>query len=415
MCPLIPSQTVDSVSPNAGMSGPGRRAGGDHHRLRIHRRDRCLLRRQSTSRRPRIRVFRRLPGASRSTATPRSTPIRPLRVAGNRGRRHRRRVRNGPADHYSYFDPPTVTNVDSPQDQGATGIAVTGTNFSYPGVTPLRAASARSTSTRQAPGRPFRSPTRAQRLAAQLLRFRGRQRPHLQPAVLGARRQLRRPGDHAGRNVRDLLGRCPYRDPAATAGTDVDSVAPPTGSTSGWQQRDPHGHQLQHRDRRELRNDDLRRAQRAASRSTATRRSRSTASPRTQRAESTSLSTNPGRHVGRQAVHVRGAADVDELDPPSGSTAGGNNVSLTGTSFNTATDVIFGTTTSTVSGATASRSTATRRSRSTLPRARSGRCQRHCRRTPAGTSASQPYTRIAGAADVDGLTPPSGSTAVATM
>ena len=42
-----------------------------------------------------------------------------------------------PQDDYSYFDPPTVTNVDSPQDQGATGIAVQGTNFSYPDVTPL--------------------------------------------------------------------------------------------------------------------------------------------------------------------------------------------------------------------------------------------------------------------------------------
>jgi hypothetical protein len=43
----------------------------------------------------------------------------------------------GPQDQYSYFDPPTVSTVASPQPQGATGIAVTGTNFSYPGVTPF--------------------------------------------------------------------------------------------------------------------------------------------------------------------------------------------------------------------------------------------------------------------------------------
>ncbi len=40
-------------------------------------------------------------------------------------------------DQYSYFDPPTVTNVATPQHQGASGIAVVGTNFSYPGVTPF--------------------------------------------------------------------------------------------------------------------------------------------------------------------------------------------------------------------------------------------------------------------------------------
>ncbi len=35
-------------------------------------------------------------------------------------------------DQYSFVDPPTVTNVTSPQNEGATGIAVTGSNFSDP-------------------------------------------------------------------------------------------------------------------------------------------------------------------------------------------------------------------------------------------------------------------------------------------
>jgi hypothetical protein len=35
-------------------------------------------------------------------------------------------------DQYSFVDPPTVTNVASPKPEGATGIAVTGTNFSDP-------------------------------------------------------------------------------------------------------------------------------------------------------------------------------------------------------------------------------------------------------------------------------------------
>jgi hypothetical protein len=43
----------------------------------------------------------------------------------------------GPPDQYSYFDPPTVASVPGPQQQGATGIPVTGTNFSYPSVTPF--------------------------------------------------------------------------------------------------------------------------------------------------------------------------------------------------------------------------------------------------------------------------------------
>ena len=40
---------------------------------------------------------------------------------------------NPPADYYTYLDPPTVTNVDSPHAEGDTGIVVTGTNFSIPG------------------------------------------------------------------------------------------------------------------------------------------------------------------------------------------------------------------------------------------------------------------------------------------
>ncbi len=41
---------------------------------------------------------------------------------------------NPPDDQFTWFDQPTVTNVDSPQNEGATGIAVTGNNFSDPAV-----------------------------------------------------------------------------------------------------------------------------------------------------------------------------------------------------------------------------------------------------------------------------------------
>ena len=51
----------------------------------------------------------------------------------------------------------------------------------------------------------------------------------------------------------------------------------------------------------------------------------------------------PERHVGRPAVHIRGAEPtLTSLTPPSGSTLGGNTVTLTGTHFTGATDVNFG-------------------------------------------------------------------------
>jgi hypothetical protein len=45
------------------------------------------------------------------------------------------------ADYFTYVDPPTVTNVDSPQTEGATGIAVTGANYSIPGPPVVSAVS----------------------------------------------------------------------------------------------------------------------------------------------------------------------------------------------------------------------------------------------------------------------------------
>ena len=40
---------------------------------------------------------------------------------------------NPPTDYFTYLDLPTVSNVASPQSEGATGITVTGSNFSIPG------------------------------------------------------------------------------------------------------------------------------------------------------------------------------------------------------------------------------------------------------------------------------------------
>ena len=42
-----------------------------------------------------------------------------------------------PGDQFSFFDTPTVATVATPQPDGATGISVTGTNFSTPGSSPL--------------------------------------------------------------------------------------------------------------------------------------------------------------------------------------------------------------------------------------------------------------------------------------
>ena len=138
--PLIPSQVVDNVMPNAGASG----AGGEQAVVIT-----------GSGFTGATDVFFGSTDVSNSTGYPclpspagcfqvvsdteidADTPMEPagtgtvdVTVDGA--------AANGPADNYSYFDPPTVTNVPTaPQAQGSTGIAVAGTNFSYPGVTPL--------------------------------------------------------------------------------------------------------------------------------------------------------------------------------------------------------------------------------------------------------------------------------------
>ncbi len=106
----IPAQSVDSVSPNAGASGVGRRAGGHHHRLRVHWSDGRVLRQHSTSVRPRYPCLPDPAGCftcGDDTEIDADTPLGPLGtgtvdviVNGSTTR---------PKDQYSYVDPPTVT------------------------------------------------------------------------------------------------------------------------------------------------------------------------------------------------------------------------------------------------------------------------------------------------------------------
>ena len=135
--PLLPSQTVDNVAPNAGQSGPGGEQevvitgsgftgatgvsfGGTDVTSTVYP---CLSSPAG--------CFNQVNDTEIDADTPvESSGTVDVVVDGGSA--------NGPADDYSYFDPPTVTSVDSPQDQGATGVAVAGSNYSYPGVTPLQ-------------------------------------------------------------------------------------------------------------------------------------------------------------------------------------------------------------------------------------------------------------------------------------
>jgi hypothetical protein len=134
--PLIPSQEVDNVSPNAGMSGPG----GDQQVTITGSGFTGATAVSFGSVDVTSTSFPCLSSPAgcfdqadaTDTQIVADTPVQTAQTVDV--------VINGSptgsSDQYSYFDPPTVTNVDSPQDQGATGVAVTGTNFSYPGVTP---------------------------------------------------------------------------------------------------------------------------------------------------------------------------------------------------------------------------------------------------------------------------------------
>ena len=135
--PLIPTQTVTGVSPNAGASG----AGGEQAVVIT-----------GSGFTGATDVFFGSGTDVSSTAYPcLSSPVgcftvvsdteidadTPVETAGTVDVTVDAGTVNAPQDQYSYFDPPAVTNVASPQPQGATGVAVTGTNFSYPGVTPF--------------------------------------------------------------------------------------------------------------------------------------------------------------------------------------------------------------------------------------------------------------------------------------
>ena len=191
---------------------------------------------------------------------------------------------NGPADDYSYFDPPTVTNVDSPQDQGATGIAVTGTNFSYPGVSPLTS---------------------------------GVSEVDLNPTAVGSTIQITntctgsQPNCFDFQDDGDLTFNLPDSVPAGNY--DVQVITP--GGMSATSSADV-------------------------------------------------LTVNPATPP---------APTLTTVAPPSGSTAGGTAVNLTGSSFDTATDVFFGSV-----DVTSFHDPQRHVDHRELPRARSGRCQRHC-------------------------------------
>lgn len=135
--PLIPTQTVSGVSPNAGASG----AGGEQ---------KVVITGSGFTGATDV-FFGGTDVSSASSYPCLSSPLgcftvvsdteidadTPVETAGTVDVTVDTGTVNPPQDQYSYFDPPTVGNVASPQHQVATGVAVTGTNFSFPGVSPF--------------------------------------------------------------------------------------------------------------------------------------------------------------------------------------------------------------------------------------------------------------------------------------
>jgi hypothetical protein len=135
--PLIPTQTVSGVAPNAGASG----AGGEQ---------KVVITGSGFTGATDV-FFGGTDVSSASSYPCLSSPLgcftvvsdteidadTPVETAATVDVTVDTGTVNPPQDQYSYFDPPTVGNVASPQQQGATGIAVTGTNFSFPGVSPF--------------------------------------------------------------------------------------------------------------------------------------------------------------------------------------------------------------------------------------------------------------------------------------
>ena len=134
--PQIPAQTVTGISPNAGASGPGGEQMVTITGSGFSGATDVFFGNTDVS----STAYPCLPSPTgcfdqvSDTEIDADTPVGSsgtVDVTVNSG------IANPPQDDYSYFDPPTVTNVDSPQQQGANGVAVTGTNFSYPGVNPF--------------------------------------------------------------------------------------------------------------------------------------------------------------------------------------------------------------------------------------------------------------------------------------
>ena len=159
---------------------------------------------------------------------------------------------NGPADDYSYFDPPTVTNVTpGSEDQGATVIAVTGNELLVPGRHP--------THQRRQRGRPqpherriddSRSPTRAlgRSPIASISRTTATSPStcptRCPPATTTSRWSLR---------AERLRPRRPMSSPCPAPTPTLTTLTPPSGSTLGGNDVNLTGTRLHRRDRCELR------------------------------------------------------------------------------------------------------------------------------------------------------------------
>jgi hypothetical protein len=396
--PLLPSQEVDTVSPNAGASGPGGEQAvvitGSGFTGATDVFFGSIDVNNSTG-------YPCLPAAAGcfnvvdDTEIDADTPEAPpgtgtVDVTVDTG------SANGPADDYSYFDPPTVTSVDSPQDQGATGIAVAGTNYSYPGVTPLTSGVSEVDLNPTAAGSTIPiTTTCASGSSPNCFTFEDDSDltvnlPNSVPAGTYDV-QVITPGGTSATSVNDRLVVEP-------PGPTLTTVAPSAGTTAGGTSVNLTGTGFT------TATDVFFGAVDVTSFTINSNTSITVSSPAHAAGQVNVTVENPGGTSGSQPYTFVAPPTLTTVAPPAGTTAGGTTVNLTGTNFNTATDVFFGAvdvTSFTINSNTSITVTS--------PAHAAGQVSVTVE-NPGGTSGSQPFT-FAAPPTLTTVAPPSGSTA----
>ena len=412
--PLIPSQEVDGVSPNAGAAGPGGEQGviitGSGFTGVTDVSFGSGLDVTNTS-------YPCLPSTAgcftvvSDTEIDADTPEAPLGtgtvdviVTGGSA--------NGPADDYSYFDPPTVTNVTPGSvDQGSTGIAVAGTNFSYPDVTPLTSGVSEVDLNPTSPGSTIHITNTCTGSQPNCFDFEDDSDltfnlPNSVPAGTYDV-QVITPGGTSATGSADILSVLP---PTPT----LTSLTPPSGSTAGGNNVVLAGTDFTGATDVHFGSDDITNVCGTGTcfsidsdtQITVDNVPANTAGP-----VIVNVTTPSGTSNNKTYTYVTPTPTLTSLAPPSGSTLGGNDVTLTGTDFTGATDVNWGSTDISACGTGMCFNLISDTSImvDNVPADGPGPINVSVT-TPGGTSNNKTYTYVTPTPTLTSLAPPSGST-----